>query len=255
MRMETPPSSEQRFSNRVENYIRYRPSYPLELIALLEREANLSPESAIADIGSGTGIFSELLLKAGYSVNGIEPNDAMREAAERLLAGFPRFHSVNGSAQASTLADESVDLIVSAQAYHWFDTPEARAEFRRILKPDGKIALIWNERHLDTTPFLRDYEAMLRKFGTDYAEIRHENIGPESLKLVFPGGYDIHAFPNSQRFDYGGLEGRLLSSSYTPAPGRPGYEPMLAELRRLFDAHQQDGQVSIDYDARVYLGD
>jgi SAM-dependent methyltransferase len=249
------PSPEQRFSNRVENYIRYRPSYPRDLVGLLEKEAKLSPESTIADIGSGTGIFSELLLKAGCQVNAVEPNQAMREAAERLLAGFPRFQSVNASAQATTLPDQSMDLIVSAQAYHWFDTPEARAEFRRILKPDGKIALIWNERHLDTTPFLRDYEAMLRAFGTDYAEIRHENIGPESLKLVFPDGYDIHTFPNSQRFDYEGLEGRLLSSSYTPAPGRPGHEPMLAELRRLFDEHQQDGQVSIDYDARVYLGD
>ncbi|MEK7950329.1 class I SAM-dependent methyltransferase [Luteolibacter soli] len=247
-------SPEQRFSNRVENYIRYRPSYPQELIALLEREAKLTPESVIADIGSGTGIFSELLLKAGYAVNGVEPNPPMREAAERLLAGYPRFHSVDGSAQATTLADHGADLIVSAQAYHWFDTPEARAEFRRILKSGGKIALIWNERHLDSTPFLRDYEAMLRKFGTDYAEIRHENIGPESLKLVFPGGYEVHTFPNSQRFDYEGLEGRLLSSSYTPAPGRPGHESMLAELRRLFNEHQQDGQVSIDYDSRVYLG-
>jgi len=248
------PSPEQRFSNRVENYIRYRPSYPLELIHLLEREAKLTPESVITDIGSGTGIFSELLLKAGHQVNAVEPNEAMREAAERLLAGYPRFHSVAGSAGATTLEEARTDLIVSAQAYHWFDTAEARAEFRRILKPGGKIALIWNERHLDTTPFLRDYEAMLREFGTDYAEIRHENIGPDSLRLVFPGGYQNHAFPNSQRFDYEGLEGRLLSSSYTPAPGRPGYEPMLAELRRLFDVHQQDGQVSIDYDARVYLG-
>lgn len=248
-------SSEHRFSNRVANYIRYRPSYPRELVDLLEREAKLSPEGTIADIGSGTGIFSELLLKAGYQVSGVEPNQPMREAAERLLSGYPRFHSVDGSAQATTLADQSADLIVSAQAYHWFDTPEARAEFRRILKPGGKIALIWNECLLDTTPFLRDYEALLREFGTDYAEIRHDNIGPESLKLVFPGGYDIHTFPNSQRFDYEGLEGRLLSSSYTPAPGRPGHEPMLAELRRLFDEHQQNGQVSIDYDARVYLGE
>jgi len=250
----TTPSPEQRFSNRVENYIRYRPSYPPGVIHLLEREAMLSPDSEIADIGSGTGIFSELLLKAGYRVNGIEPNQAMREAAERLLAGYPRFHSVSGSAQETTLPDESMDLIVSAQAYHWFDTPEARAEFRRVLRPGGKIALIWNERHLDTTPFLRDYEALLRNFGTDYAEIRHENIGPGSLELLFPGGYTTRAFPNSQHFDYEGLEGRLQSSSYTPAPGRPGHEKMLEELRRLFGLHQKDGQVSIDYDARVYLG-
>jgi SAM-dependent methyltransferase len=247
-------SPEKRFSNRVENYIRYRPGYPPELIHLLEREAKLSPESGIADIGSGTGIFSELLLKAGYQVNGVEPNQAMREAAERLLAGYPRFRSVSGSAQMTTLGDVSVDLIVSAQAFHWFDTAEARAEFRRILKPAGKIALIWNERHLDTTPFLRDYESLLQRFATDYAVIRHENVGPESLVSLFPDGYTPHVFPNSQVFDFEGLKGRLLSSSYTPAPGQPGHKPMLEELRRLFDECQQDGRVSIDYDARVYLG-
>jgi SAM-dependent methyltransferase len=248
------PSPQQRFSNRVENYIRYRPGYPTELIALLERDAKLSPESTIADIGSGTGIFSELLLKAGYRVNGVEPNQAMREAAEDLLASHPRFRSVNGSAQATTLEDKSMDLIVSAQAYHWFNTPEARAEFRRILKPGGKVALIWNERHLDTTPFLRGYESLLRRFATDYAEVRHENIGPESLKLLFPDGYTTHAFPHSQRFDFEGLKGRLLSCSYAPAPGHPGHEPMLDELRRLFDASQQGGKVAIDYDARVHIG-
>jgi SAM-dependent methyltransferase len=248
------PSPEQRFSNRVENYIRYRPGYPPELIHLLERGARLTPDSAIADIGAGTGIFSELLLNAGYQVDGIEPNQAMRKAAEKLLAGYPRFRSVGGSAQQTTLPDTSIDLIVSAQAFHWFDTAEARAEFRRILKPGGKIALIWNERHLDTTPFLRGYEALLQRFATDYAVIRHENVGPESLKLLFPDGYTTHVFPNSQVFDFEGLKGRLLSSSYTPAPGQPGHELMLQELRRLFDEHQRDGQVSVDYDARLYLG-
>ncbi|MCW1921432.1 class I SAM-dependent methyltransferase [Luteolibacter arcticus] len=250
----SPQNSEQRFSNRVENYIRYRPSYPAELIALLEQEARLSPQSMLADIGSGTGISAELFLKAGYRVNGVEPNQAMREASERLLAGYTGFRSVNGSAQATTLESGSMDLVFAAQAFHWFDTPEARAEFRRILKQSGKIALIWNERHLDSTPFLRDYESLLRRFGTDYAAIRHENIGVDSLKRLFPDGYTTHAFPNSQSFDFEGLRGRLLSSSYAPAPGHPDHEPMLDELRRLFDEHAQGGKVSIDYDARVHLG-
>ncbi|MCW1883596.1 class I SAM-dependent methyltransferase [Luteolibacter flavescens] len=247
-------SPEQRFSNRVENYVRYRPSYPAELVHLLEREARLGPESMIADIGSGTGISAELFLKAGHQVTGVEPNQAMREAAESLLAAYPKFRSVDGTAQATTLADGSIDLVMAAQAFHWFDTPEARAEFRRILKPGGKIALIWNERHLDTTPFLRGYEALLRHFGTDYAAIRHENVGKESLQLLFPGGYTTHSFPNSQAFDLEGLKGRLLSSSYTPAPGHPDHERMLDELVRLFDECQEDGKVSIDYDARVHLG-
>jgi SAM-dependent methyltransferase len=246
------PSPEQRFSDRVENYIRYRPGYPPELLRWLE--GGLSPESVIADIGSGTGISSGLFLKAGYRVIGVEPNAAMREAAERLLAGYSGFRSVDGSAQVTTLEDESVDLIVAAQAFHWFDTPEARVEFRRILRPGGRIALIWNERRLEGSPFLCGYEALLLRYGTDYAAIRHENVGADSLAGLFIRGYSTHAFPHSQVFDFEGLKGRLLSCSYAPAAGHPGHEPMMAELRRLFDRHQVDGKVALDYVARVHLG-
>lgn len=250
----TPPAPEERFSNRVENYIRYRPSYPDEMVASIEQEAGLSPQSVLADIGSGTGISAELFLKRGYSVTGVEPNAAMRQAAERLLAGYPAFRSVDGTARATTLADHSVDLVIAAQAFHWFDGPETRAEFTRILKPGGKVALIWNERRTDSTPFLRDYEALLNRFGTDYADIRHENIGPESLRRFFPDGYTLHTSFYRQSFDKESLEGRLLSSSYTPSPGHPDHEPMLAELRRLHELHQVSGLVNVDYDTRVYLG-
>ncbi len=250
--MNRPP--EERFSDRVENYIRYRPRYPWEIIPLLERETGLSPHAAIADIGSGTGISSEMFLQAGYQVTGVEPNRPMREAAERLLAGYPAFRSVDGSAQATTLADDSIDLVVAAQAFHWFDTPETRTEFDRILKPGGHVALIWNERKTDATPFLREYENLLLHFGTDYAEIRHENIGPASLARFFPGGYSVHSFPNYQKFDFDSLKGRLLSSSYTPAAGHPAHEPMLAELRHIHELHQTGGEVVIEYDTKIYLG-
>lgn len=252
-RVPEPLRPEQRFSDRVENYVRYRPGYPEEILPLLREETGITPDSFIADIGSGTGIFTALLLEAGLRVTAVEPNHEMRAEAERQLANRGAFVSVDGSASATTLPDQSVDLITAAQAFHWFEPLETRAEFDRILKPDGHIALIWNERELDTTPFLRDYEQLLIDFGTDYQDIRHENIG-DSLDGFFHGPHTTHLFTNVQRFDFDGLLGRLLSSSYAPPPGHPSHEPMIAELRRIFDAHQADGRVEILYQTKVHLG-
>ncbi len=249
-----PTAPEARFSNRVENYVRYRPGYPPEILDLLRSDAGLISASVIADIGSGTGISTQLLLKTGCTVHGIEPNREMRQAAERLLGGWPAFRSVNGTAQATTLPDKSAVLIVAAQAFHWFNTPETRAEFTRILKPGGHIALIWNERRTDATPFLRDYEQLLVRFATDYVTVRHENIDAAALERFFNGPYAAHTFPNEQRFDFPALQGRLLSSSYAPPPGHPQHEPMIAGLRRLFDLHQSAGEVRFEYDTRVYVG-
>lgn len=248
------PAPEQRFSDRVENYVRHRPGYPQEIISLLQDEAGLTPKSIIADIGSGTGISAEFFLKAGCTVHAVEPNGDMRAAAERLLSRYPNFHSVSASAQATTLPDHSIDLIVAAQAFHWFNTPATRAEFTRILKPGGHISLIWNERKLDSTPFLHAFEQLLLTFGTDYTQIRHENVNAAALSSFFSGPYATHTFPNEQRFDFEGLKGRLLSSSYAPGPGQPRHEEMIAELRRIYDAHQVAGQVCFEYDTRVHLG-
>lgn len=247
--------NEQRFSDRVENYIRHRPGYPRETLGPLVDSAGLGPGSVVADIGSGTGIFSELLLTTGCTVVGVEPNAPMREAAERLLAGRPHFRSVAGSAAATTLPDRSVDLVTAAQAFHWFDPGEARAEFDRILKPDGRVALVWNERKTDSSPFLRDYEALLLRFGTDYAEIRHENVDDEKvLGRFFRHGYRTHVFRNTQTFGFEGLKGRLLSCSYAPQEGHPDHEAMIAELRRIFDLHSDGHPVAFEYDTRLHLG-
>ena len=253
----TEPDSaapEKRFSDRVENYVRFRPVYPPEIISLLRRGTGLTSASVIADVGSGTGISTKLLLGAGGKVYGVEPNREMRQAAERLLTRHPGFHSVDGTARATALADHSVDLIVAAQAFHWFNTPEARAEFSRILKPGGHVMLMWNERKLDATPFLRGYEELLLRFATDYAKVRHENIDDAALGGFFIGPYAAHSFPNRQQFDFAGLKGRLLSSSYAPAEGHPLHEPMIAELRRLFDLHHDAGQVCFEYNTQVYIG-
>jgi len=249
----------QRFSDRVENYEKYRPRYPKAFFDYLRDELGLFKGSIVADVGSGTGISAEPLVERGVVVHAIEPNGPMREAAERKLSKRANFHSINSTAEATGLPDRSVDLVLAAQAFHWFDKPRAKAEFKRILKPGGRIVLVWNERRLNATPFLTDYETMLQQFGTDYQAIRHENVTDEVLAEFFaPGGYETRVFENAQEFDYAGLEGRLMSSSYVPGPGPgPGdanYERMISELKRICDRHQQGGRVKMEYETRARVG-
>ncbi|MFP3941833.1 MAG: class I SAM-dependent methyltransferase [Thermoanaerobaculia bacterium] len=265
----------ERFSGRVADYVRYRPGYPDALLETLVEATGLGPGRVVADVGSGTGISTELLLRSGARVLAVEPNPEMRLAAEERLGGEPRFRSVAGTAEATTLPDASVDLVTAGQAFHWFDPERTRREWLRILRgrPEergadrpasrepggpgpagGWVALFWNARQTDTTPFLRDYEALLHRFGTDYHAVDHTRLGPERFESFFRGSYTGHTFPNRQVLDFERLRGRLLSSSYTPAPGHPDHEPMLAELRRLFDRHQDGGHVQILYDTQLHLG-
>lgn len=247
-------NSTTRFSDRVENYVRYRPGYPAEVIETLRAACGLTSEPAVADIASGTGIWTQLLLENGNRVFGVEPNEDMREAGERLLAKFPQFTSVAGKAEATTLADQSVDFVTAAQAAHWFDRAAAQKEFARILKPGGWLVLLWNERVLDSTPFLRAYEELLLTYGTDYAEVRHERTSESVNEFFDPLPYQERVFDMRQEFDYAGLEGRLLSSSYAPGPGDAKHEAMLRDLRVLFNAHAANGKVEIDYLTRVFFG-
>jgi len=243
-----------RFSDRVENYIRYRPGYPVEVLDTLKKECGLTPPQLIADIASGTGIWTRVLLENGNTVFGVEPNVDMREAGERLLSAFPKFNSVAGKAEATTLPDASLDFVTAAQAAHWFDRVRTRQEFLRILKPSGWLVLLWNERELDTTPFLRDYEQLLLTFGTDYEQVRHERTTDSVNEFFDPLSYQKRVFLMRQEFDYAGLEGRLLSSSYAPGPGHSKHPPMLKELRRIFEQHARAERVAFDYKTRVYFG-
>jgi SAM-dependent methyltransferase len=209
----------------------------------------------VADIGSGTGILSRLFLAAGCRVLGVEPNREMRLAGESELAGCAGFTSVEGTAEATTLPAGSVHCVVAGQAFHWFEQDLARVEFRRILVPGGAAALVWNDREYDSTPFLRGYEALLVEFGTDYGAVNHRNLQTEVFDRFFGAGrYEERSYPNRQRLDYAGLEGRLLSSSYTPAPGHPARAAMLGRLRELFQETEKDGQVEILYRTRVWVG-
>lgn len=243
-----------RFSDRVENYIRYRPGYPAEALDMLKRECGLASSHVIADIASGTGIWTRMLLGNGNRVYAVEPNVDIRQAGERLLSEFANFRSVNGSAEATTLRDASVDFVTSAQAAHWFDRKRTRNEFVRILKPSGWLVLLWNEREVDTTPFLSDYEQLLLTFGTDYEDVRHERTTDSVNEFFDPLPYRERIFAMRQEFDYEGVEGRLLSSSYAPGPGHPKHEPMLKGLRSIFQQHVKNGIVGFDYKTRVYFG-
>lgn len=244
----------ERFSSRVDHYIRYRPSYPAVVIDVLRRDTGLEPTAIIADIGSGTGISTEMFLANGNNVFAVEPNEAMRAAAERQHASSAGFHSVSGTAEATTLPDASVDYVVAGQAFHWFDREKSRREFTRILRPCGWVVLMWNTRRVDT-PFGQAYESLLREFGTDYERVRHESITPESLAAFFtPGESKKHVLPNAQLLDRDGLRGRLQSSSYVPQEGNPRYSPMLAALDHVFDTHEKGGVVPFDYNTELHIG-
>ena len=245
----------ERFSDRVADYARYRPGYPAESIETLRRQTGFNAASTVADIGSGTGIFADLLLPHAGTVYAVEPNAPMRTHAEATLGAQPNYRSVNAPAEATTLPEHSVDLITVAQAFHWFDPPAARREFARILKPGGHVALIWNERLTDTTPFLYAYENLLKSAATDYTRVNHMNIDHAALASFFaPATFATFSFANAQHFDRAGLIGRALSSSYVPNAGQPGHDAFLTKLNALFDEHAVDDRVSLAYTCKLHLG-
>jgi len=243
-----------RFSSRVDNYVRFRPGYPPEILGFLKTDCALTADSAIADIGSGTGKLTELFLGNGNRVFGVEPNREMREAGERLLKGSANFTSVGGTAEETTLQDASVDFITAGQAFHWFDRNRCRTEFARILKPGGWVVLIWNDRRTAASQFLVEYEKLLQTHATDYSKVDHKQIDDDVVKEFFGFEPAKKTFPSSQDFDFQGLKGRLLSSSYAPEPGQRGHYEMLHDLEKLFKARQENGRIRFIYDTVLYCG-
>ena len=252
--MTLPADSKDRFTGRVEDYVRARPGYPPELIDDLAAAGALFPGAVVADIGSGTGLSTQPFLAAGYIVVGVEPNAPMRAAAEKSLLAYPQFRSQPGSAEASGLPAATVDLVVAAQAFHWFDAALARSEFERILRPTGRVALIWNARRARGTPFLEAYENLLLEFGTDYTQVGHRGVSKERLAAFFGGPFTTRRYDNRQSLDLAGLRSRLLSSSYIPSSGSPEHAAMLERLAEIFDANAVDGGVQILYDTEVHAG-
>ena len=243
-----------RFSNRVEDYVKYRPRYPSAILSLLESECGLTAESVIADLGSGTGILTELFLQHANRVFGVEPNREMRAAGEKALASYAKFSSIDATAEQTTLVNSSVDFITAGQAFHWFDREKARPEFVRILKDSGWLVLAWNGFRVESSPLNEAYQELLLRYGTDYDEVRREIIGCEVESFYAPATCKCARFEFQQPFDFDGLKGRLLSSSYAPESGHPSYEPMLRDLREIFEANQKDGSVAFHYETEMYYG-
>jgi ubiquinone/menaquinone biosynthesis C-methylase UbiE len=246
--------STERFSDRVDAYQKYRPGYPPALLAALLERTGLGAGAAVADVGSGTGIFTRQLLDLGLQVNAVEPNTNMRRAAETLLSANPLFRSIDATAEDTGLADRSLDLVTAAQAFHWFNNATTRAEFGRILKPGGKLALIWNKRDLGS-PLQQDYHTILSEYAPEYGTVNHMNLTDDDIAEFFStDSMEILHFDNRQQLDLAGLIGRLKSASYCPAENSPHFIPLMTELVALFDQNAVDGVIDFDYDTQLYLG-
>lgn len=244
----------ERFTDRVDNYIKYRPHYPPQIISFLRDTIHLTTDWIVADIGSGTGISSELFLSNKNKVYGVEPNQSMRLAAENLLQKYRNFTSINGTAEATTLPKTSIDLIVAGQAFHWFDKDKAKPEFQRITKPKAYLLLMWNDRRIDS-PFLQAYEELLNKYALDYKEVNNRNVDENVLKAFYaPHHFHTHTLKNTQSFDFDALKGRLLSSSYAPLENHPNYKPMLAKLEQIFEKYNSHAKVQFEYNCNLYFG-
>lgn len=246
-----------RFSSRVGNYVRYRPGYPHAVLEPLRERYGLTARSVIADVGSGTGLLSRLFLEHGNRVFGVEPNPEMRRAGERFLGEYGGFASVDATAEETGLSEGSVDFVVAGQAFHWFDPGPTKDEFGRILRDGGRVVLIWNVRRKEGSAFSVAHEKLLRAHGTDYAENNHERrASPAEIRRFFyPQPVHDHVSANSQVCDWDAFKGRVLSSSYMPDEGGPGYAPMVKDLEKLFREFQSGGLITLEYDTRVHVGE
>lgn len=245
----------QRFSGRVANYTRYRPNYPPEVLRILAAECGFTPQSMVADIGSGTGKLTRLFLENGNHVYAVEPNEEMRLAAEQELGGFAHFTSLAARAEQTALPDHSVDIITAAQAFHWFDPVLARREFERILRPGGWVALMWNERDRVHSQVVREYQDLIWSYSEDNRQKIESQADVDPAKDFFaPQPVAIHVIPNPQVLSLEHLKGAALSASYAPMPGHPNYEPLLAALEVFFQKHQVEGWLYLEYDTRMYIG-
>lgn len=244
-----------RFSSRVDNYVRYRPSYPAAVLDILRDEIGLDETAVIADLGSGTGLLSKLFLDNGYTVYGVEPNADMRAAGESFLTAYSNFYSIDGPAEATTLPDNSVDLITAGQAFHWFDREACKPEFQRILRPGGYVVLVWNDQWHEGSPFMRGYRDLLNQYASNYEQATHKNVFEQEIAaFLAPAELHSRVVPHKQIFDLAGLLGRAQSSSYNPLPGNPHYEPLMTGLRQLFTEHEDDGWVRFLYQTEIYWG-
>jgi SAM-dependent methyltransferase len=245
-----------RFSDRVADYVKYRPHYHPELIRVLKDAFDLDKGWTVADLGSGTGLSSERFLECGCRVLGVEPNREMRAAAEKLYAGLPNFKSVDGRAEASGIESESVDLYLSGQAFHWFDKARARAEALRMLRAPKRALLMWNDWERGDSPFLSDYGAFLDLRMPEHKAADHRDLTEADFNGFFGSArWEKVELRNPRSVDFEGLRGRLLSASYAPKEGEPGFEETMAELKAIFDRHASAGSIEFGYTTVLRFGE
>jgi SAM-dependent methyltransferase len=250
--MEGRVDPKQRFSGRASSYAKARPGYPHELFDHLFSVGALSKGCKVADLGSGTGIFSELLLSHGVAVYAVEPNLEMRDLAEARLSLAPGFHSVPGCAERTTLPDGSMDAATAAQAFHWFDPDLTREELRRVLRPRGQVIMVWNNREKEADQFNRAYSELVDRYSRDKDEIDALRQDPQDR--FYPSGHHHSQFWHSKDYDLEGLGCLICSASYMPKEGEPGFSQMMIELERVFAEHQIEGKVAIRYVTDCYHG-
>lgn len=245
----------ERFADRVDDYVKYRPHYSPEVVEALTSACGLEREHTIVDVGCGTGLLAKVFLENGNRVIGIEPNAKMRRAGEECLSPFSKFTMVEGSAEDTTLPEQCADVVIAGQAFHWFQPGEARREFARIVKPSGWVVLVWHDRDTQATPFLRAYEEFLVKYSTDYSTVARNKVANYGALQRFysPNEMQVIVQHAQQQFDLEGLRGRLLSSSYAPREG-PQAEAMLRALPELFAQHAEAGRVTLLYRTKIYYG-
>jgi ubiquinone/menaquinone biosynthesis C-methylase UbiE len=252
-----PLSATERFSDRADAYVRGRPSYPQAIVEQLQKVGALKRGQTVVDVGVGTGLSAEPFLRSGYVVIGVEPNEPMRIVGDQQLREYVNndgtYRSVAGTAEATTLPDDSADLLIAGQAFHWFDVPRAAIEARRILRPGGWGALIWNDRQSTGSAFLAGYEALLRTHGIDYAKVLHRHIDDNVIAQFFaPAQASVATFDNPRKLRREDLLALAGSASYLPAPGDPRHAAMMAALNALFDVHAKDDAVQMMYRTRMH---
>jgi SAM-dependent methyltransferase len=249
------PDPTARFSNRVENYEKFRPRYPAWIVELAREKLGLPAGAPVADIGSGTGLSSAPFLEAGHPVFAVEPNTAMRACAEAKYRDNGLFRAVDARAEATGLADGSVSMYLSGQAFHWFEPAAARAEALRVTDARHRALLVWNERDGATPGFGADYEALMNEFATDYQSLGHNTVTDERLDAFFGGsGWTVERRSNAQAVDWEGLRGRVLSASYFPTEDTAQGQAGLMALRNIFEAHARGGRVALPYATACYWG-
>jgi SAM-dependent methyltransferase len=242
-----------RFTGLAETYARHRPSYPPAAVDFIVARCGLGPTSVLVDVGCGTGISSRLFAARGVPVVGVEPNDEMRGRAEAEPAppGAPAPRYRKGTAEATGLPDAAAGAVLAAQAFHWFDAPAAFREFRRVLRPGGWVALVWNERD-GSDPFTAAYGRVIRSApGAAAVEVPRGRAGEALLHAPLFADAQVRSFPNEQELDEEGVLGRAFSASYAPREPASS-EAFAAALRRVFAEYQRGGRVRLRYVTTAY---